>query len=79
MDSLEVMKSWFRDLVVCRFYPAKVINKDIIEQIHKNSKQMTVDSLLSKIEDIHLAQRNIQLNSNLRLTLEVLMMRLART
>ncbi len=78
-DSLEVMKSWFRDLVVCRFHPSKVINKDIIEKIHKNSKKMTVDSLLSKIEDIHLAQRNIQLNSNLRLTLEVLMMRLART
>ncbi|MGA7146036.1 MAG: DNA polymerase III subunit delta' [Desulfobacterales bacterium] len=78
-DSLEVIKSWFRDLVVCRFHPSKVINKDIIEKIHKNSKKMTVDSLLSKIEDIHLAQRNIQLNSNLRLTLEVLMMRLART
>ena len=77
-DSLEVMKSWFRDLIVCRFYPRKVMNKDIIEKIHKNSKKMTVSSLLSKIEDIHLAQRNIQLNSNLRLTLEVLMMRLAK-
>ncbi len=78
-ESLEVMKSWFRDLVVCRFHPSKVINKDVIEKIHKNSKQMSVDSLLSKIEDIQSAQRNIQLNSNLRLTLEVLMMRLART
>jgi DNA polymerase-3 subunit delta' len=77
-DSLEVMTSWFRDLIVCRFHPAKVMNKDIIEKIHKSSKKMTVDSLLSKIEYIHLAQRNIQLNSNLRLTLEVLMTRLAR-
>ena len=77
-DSLEVMKSWFRDLIVCRYYPRKVMNKDVIEKIHKNSKKMTVSSLLSKIEDIHLAQRNIQLNSNLRLTLEVLMMRLAK-
>jgi DNA polymerase III subunit delta' len=78
-DSLEVMKSWFRDLIVCRFHPARVMNKDVMEKIHKSSKKMTVDSLLSKIEDIHSAQRNIQLNSNLRLTLEVLMMRLART
>jgi DNA polymerase-3 subunit delta' len=77
-DSLEVMKSWFRDLIVCRFHPAKVMNKDIIEKIHKNSTKMTIDSLLSKIEDIHLTQRNIQLNANLRLTLEVLMTRLAK-
>jgi DNA polymerase-3 subunit delta' len=78
-DSLEVMKSWFRDLIVCRFHPAKVMNKDVIEKIHKSSKKMTVAALLSKIEDIHLAQRNIRSNSNLRLTLEVLMMRLAET
>jgi DNA polymerase-3 subunit delta' len=77
-DSLEVIKSWFRDLIVCRFHTEKVMNKDIIEKIHNSSKKMTVASLLSKIEDIHLAQRNIQLNSNLRLTLEVLMMRLAK-
>lgn len=78
-DSLEVMKSWFRDLIVYRFHPAKVTNKDAIEKIRHSSKKMTVDSLLLKIKDIHSAQRNIQRNSNLRLTLEVLMVRLART
>jgi DNA polymerase-3 subunit delta' len=77
-DSLEVIKSWFRDLIVCRFNTEKVMNKDVIEKIRNSSKKMTVASLLSKIEDIHSAQRNIQLNCNLRLTLEVLMMRLAR-
>jgi predicted DNA-binding ribbon-helix-helix protein len=55
------------------------MNKDVIEKIHKSSKKMTVAALLSKIEDIHLAQRNIRSNSHLRLTLEVLMMRLAET
>jgi DNA polymerase-3 subunit delta' len=77
-DSLEVLKSWFRDLIVCRFHPAKVMNKDVIEKIHKSSKKMSVASLFSKIDDLHLAERNIQLNANLRLTLEVLMVRLAR-
>jgi DNA polymerase-3 subunit delta' len=78
-DSLEVMKSWFRDLIVCRFHPPKVMNKDVLERIQNSSKKMSIDSLLSKVEAIHSAQRNIQLNSNLRLTLEVLMMRLSRT
>jgi hypothetical protein len=39
---------------------------------------MKVISLLSKIDDIHSAQKDIQANTNLRLTLEVLIMRLAK-
>lgn len=77
-DSLEVMKSWFRDLVICKFHPGKIINKDLGETIQRNSKNMTVASLLSKIDDIHLAQKNIQANMNLRLTLEVLILGLAK-
>ena len=77
-DSLEVMKSWFRDLVIGKFHPSQIMNKDLREKIQLNSKKMTVSSLLSKIDDIHLAQKNIQANTNLRLTLEVLIMRLAK-
>jgi DNA polymerase-3 subunit delta' len=77
-ESLEVIKSWFRDLVICKFNPAQIINKDLREKIQQNSKKLAVASLLSKIDDIHLAQKNIQANANLRLTLEVLIMRLAR-
>jgi DNA polymerase-3 subunit delta' len=77
-DSLEVMKSWFRDLVICKFHPAQIMNEDLREKIQRNSQKMTVDSLLSKIDDIHLAQKNIQANTNLRLALEVLTMRLAK-
>ena len=77
-DSLEVMKSWFRDLVICKFHPAQIMNKDLREKIQQNTKKMTVASLLTKIDDIQLAQKNIQANTNLRLTLEVLIMRLAK-
>jgi DNA polymerase-3 subunit delta' len=77
-DSLEVMKSWFRDLVICKFHPAQIMNKDLRKKIQQNSKKVPVASLLSKIDDIQLAQKNIQANTNLRLTLEVLIMRLAK-
>jgi len=77
-ESLEMMKSWFRDLVICKFHPGKVINKDLDEKIQRNSPKMTVASLLSKIDDIHLAQKHIQANMNLRLTLEVLILRLSK-
>jgi DNA polymerase-3 subunit delta' len=77
-ESLEMVKSWFRDLVICKFNPEQIINKDLREKIKLNSKKLAVASLLSKIDDIHLAQKNIQANTNLRLTLEVLIMRLAK-
>jgi len=77
-DSLEVIKSWFRDLVVCKYHPEKIINKDLSEKIKHASEKMEVASLLSKIDDIQLAQKDIQANTNLRLSLEVLIMQLAR-
>jgi len=77
-DSLEVIKSWFRDLVICKYYPEKIINKDLIDRMRPASRKMTVTSLLEKIDYIRLAQKDIQNNGNLRLTLEVLILRLAR-
>jgi len=77
-DSLEVMKSWFRDLIVCRYHPEKLINYDLKDKIQHVSKMTRVESLISYIDDIQSVQRNIHANINLRLSLEVLMMRLAR-
>jgi DNA polymerase-3 subunit delta' len=77
-ESLEVIKFWFRDLVVCKYDPEKIINRDLNDKILRVSKNMNVISLISKIDDIESAQKNIQANTNLRLTLEVLIMRLAK-
>lgn len=76
--SLEVIKSWFRDLVVYKYHPEKIINRDLNDRIQCASKKMKVTSLISKIDDIESAQKNIQANTNLRLTLEILIMRLAK-
>jgi len=77
-ESLEVIKFWFRDLVVCEYHPKKIINRDLKDRIQRSSEKMKVASLISKIKDIESAQKNIQTNTNLRLTLEVLIMRLAK-
>ena len=77
-ESLEVIKFWFRDLVVCEYHPEKIINRDLEDRIQRASEKMKVASLISKIDDIQSAQKNIQANTNLRLTLEVLIMRLAK-
>jgi DNA polymerase-3 subunit delta' len=76
-DSLEVIQSWLRDLIVYRYDSKKIINTDLMENIRQASKQFTVQSLLSKMEAVQAAKKNIQGNTNLRLTLEILIMRLA--
>lgn len=77
-ESLEVMKSYLRDLVVCKYCPEKITNMDLKSRIQSASQRMTAAALLSKIGDIQSAQKNIQANANVRLTLEVLVMRLAK-
>ena len=77
-ESLEVIKFWIRDLVVCKYHPEKIINRDLKDRIRRASKKMKTASLISKIDDIQSAQKNIQANTNLRLTLEILIMRLAK-
>lgn len=77
-ESLEVMKSYLRDLVICKYDPAKIINQDLSKRIQSTSEKITVTSLLAKIKEIHTAQQHLQANANLRLTLEALVMRLAK-
>jgi DNA polymerase-3 subunit delta' len=77
-EALEVMKSWLRDLIVIQYSPDKVINADLTESIQQTSKKCSVNSLLDKIGVIQTAQRDLEANANVRLTIELMMMRMAR-
>jgi DNA polymerase-3 subunit delta' len=77
LDSLEVIKSWLRDLVVFKYYPDKIINKDLLDTIQSASKKNTIESILAKFEAVESAYKDIQANANLRLTLEKLVIRIA--
>jgi len=74
------MKTWLRDLIICKLVPGpgKIINRDLAERILHISQKITVSSLLLKIKAIQSAQKKLRANANLRLTLEALVMRLAR-
>jgi DNA polymerase-3 subunit delta' len=77
-DSLEIIKTYLRDLIIYKYSPEKIINKDLIHKIQYASQKIAVKSLLSKIEAIQTAQKDIRANTNLRLSLEVMMLRLAK-
>lgn len=78
LDSLGVMKMWLRDLVMWHYRPDKVMNKDLVNQIKTAAEKNSVDCLLKKIEIVDQAIKDIQSNMNLRLCLDVMMLRLAQ-
>ena len=71
------MKSWLRDLVVFKYSPDKITNKDLSVEIQSASEKMKLKSLLAGIGVIQSAQKAIQSNVNLKLTLETMMLKLA--
>jgi DNA polymerase-3 subunit delta' len=78
LEALEVMQSWLRDLIVSRYRPDNMINADLKERIQQASQKSSVKSLLKMISVIQKAQMDLEAHANVRLTLEVMMMRLAR-
>ena len=76
-DSLEILNSWLRDLIVFQFSPEKIINRDLTAEIQSASGEISPKWLLSKIDVIQKTQRVLQFNANLRLTLEMMMLNLA--
>jgi len=75
-DLLEVMKTWLRDLIIWKFNPRLIINKDMTQKIQYASQQIDLDSLTSKIKTIEVAEKDIRANVNTRLALEVMFLRL---
>ena len=76
-DSLEVIKFWLRDVIVYKYCPEKIINRDLIDNIQHASQKFTARELIAKIEAIRTAQKGIKAGANLRLTLEAMVMQLA--
>jgi DNA polymerase-3 subunit delta' len=75
-DALDVIIVWFRDLMMAKFHPDKILNQDCSEVIQRKAREYTVDDLLAKIMTVSDTQRAISRNANRRLALEVMMMQL---
>jgi DNA polymerase-3 subunit delta' len=78
-DTFEVIKSWLRDLIVVKYYPAKILNQDMARDINLLSQQLEVKSLISIMETVQATQNRIYTNTNIRLTMEVMFLKLARS
>ena len=75
-NALEILKLWFRDLLICQLSPDRVINRDFSQTLQRLSEKMAKDDLLSAYDAIQSAQEKIKGNANPRLTLDVMMLKL---
>lgn len=75
-DALDMMTTWFRDVLMCKFQPEKILNGDFMENIQGASKECSVDEILEKLAAVSATQSAILKRANPRLALEVMMVRL---
>ncbi len=75
-DALDMIAVWFRDLLVCKCHPEKILNRDYSDEIARISSAFSVHDLLEKVGAVFAAQRAIARNANRQLALEVMMLRL---
>ena len=75
-NALEILKIWFRDLMIYPLSPEMVVNKDFSHTLKRLSEETTTGDLLSAYDAIQSALEKINGNANPRLTLDVMMMKL---
>ncbi len=73
LEDLEIMLSWFRDIMVFISEPSKVINRDRLEAIKEVSEKYTFENLINSMNAIRAAQKNIESKANPRLAVDNLL------
>jgi DNA polymerase-3 subunit delta' len=71
-QSLEIIKVWFRDLIINQYDAGKIINRDVANKIEHASQKDNLPDLLSKVDAVQKTQNRLAPNTNLRLTIESL-------
>lgn len=78
-DTIAILKTWFRDLLVYGQAPEKIINRDMQALVLQAARTETTESLLKKLNALDTVSRRFSGNANMRLCLETLLLKLART
>lgn len=76
--AFDIMKNWFRDIVIFNCVPDRIMNQDLSDRIQIASQRADINHLLQKIKAVEKAEKDIKSNANLRLTLDSLMLTLSK-
>jgi len=77
-DLLEILKIWIRDLIVWPHGPTLVMNRDSGERLETIRGQISGEHLIAIWDCVDQAQKAVAANANMRLTLDIMAIRMAR-
>ena len=77
LESLDIIMSWIRDLAVFHYTPEGIVNKDLADQIQAACDKKNSHDLFAMISAIEQAKKGIRANLNLRLALDMMMLKMA--
>lgn len=77
LDSLDILKTWIRDLTIRPYLPGRIINGDRENLIDAIRSDIDETRLLDLWDTVEKAQKDIAARANLRLTLDVMALRMA--
>lgn len=75
-DALECMMTYYRDLLVWRYHPGQILNRDLHPEIEQTAAGENLGELIDRIRATQNAQRHLKANANPRLTIETLLLQL---
>ncbi|MDX2481664.1 MAG: DNA polymerase III subunit delta' [Desulfuromusa sp.] len=77
-DILDIFQAFYRDILLLKYDRPieELVNQDLLEILHRQNRATTTASLLLKLKALESARFHLQRNVNLRLALEVMLMRI---
>ena len=78
LESLAIMETWIRDVLMADVAPDRLINVDLMEKIQYSAERTTAETSLHRAQAIRRARRRLDGNANAKLTVEHLLLDMAR-
>jgi DNA polymerase-3 subunit delta' len=69
-DSIAIMKTFFRDLMIFRLHPKKIVNLDFFDTFTDINQMVPTHQFFEWIKDLYETEKRIMSNSTMRLTLD---------
>jgi len=77
-DSLEIITMWLRDILVAGCDPQRVLNRDRMDSLSQTAGKIGRAALIKQIEAVDKARTALRSNTNARLTLDAMVLRMAQ-
>jgi DNA polymerase III subunit delta' len=77
-EALDILYIWYRDILIFKVTNCtnNIISQDILNEIIEKAKNIEIKGIFNSLDSILEAKLNLQSNSNLQLTIEVLLIKL---